>query len=179
MFPQKMLRDAIFAKGVSAVASFVGMEIRPGATQEEMNDLFAQAYAQMPEDILANYEAQYLDTVQAKITHRILLQGHIQGYVLECQDGTSFRARMQDIVFFMKSGMLTLENATVARNHFGWDGLRGKKCSLAKLPAVTLDWNEPMGYHASHTWCIKCHNRGAESICSACMAADDGRGSTY
>lgn len=178
MFTQKMLRDAIFAKGISAVESFAGMEIRPGATQEEMNDLFAQAYAQMPEDVLTNYEAQYLGPVQAKITHRILLQGHIQGYVLECQDGTSIRARMEDIVSFVKSGILKLENATVARNSFGWDGLRGKKCSLAKLPAVTLDWDEPMGYHASHTWCIGCHNRGAEPICSACMAADDGRGST-
>lgn len=79
MFTQKMLRDAIFAKGISAVESFAGMEIRPGATQEEMNDLFAQAYAQMPEDVLTNYEAQYLGPVQAKITHRILLQGHIQG----------------------------------------------------------------------------------------------------
>lgn len=177
MFSQKALRDAIFAKGISAVESFVGIQIRPGATQEEIDDLFAQTYAQMPEDILTNYEAQYLDPVQAEITHRILLQGHIQGYVLECQDGTSIRASMQDIVSFVKSGLLKLENATVARNNFGWDGLRGKKCSLTKLPAVTLGWDEPMGYHASHTWCIGCHNRGAEPICSACMAADDGRGS--
>lgn len=62
MFSEKMLRNAIFAKGSAAVEDFVGMQLRPGITQAEMEDLFEQAYEQMPIDILAAFERKYLVT---------------------------------------------------------------------------------------------------------------------
>ena len=142
MFSEKMLKDAIFSKGTDAVDDFTGMQIRPGATQAEMEDLFHQAYEQMPLDILADFEAKYLATapIRAKIIGRVLLQGHIRGYVLETADGSQFRAEMGEIVPAVKSGTLVLENATVAQNRFGWDGLRGKNAVSPSSPRSPSTW---------------------------------------
>lgn len=177
MFSEKMLRNAIFAKGSAAVEDFVGMRLRPGITQAEMEDLFEQSYEQMPIDILAAFERKYLVTapIDAKIVKRVLLQGHIRGYVLETASGDQFQAEMDEIVSAAKNGTLVLENATVARNSFGWDGLRGKKCSLAKLPAVSIDLDSDEGYCMSHMECIGCPNRGVKPICPECIAAGDNR----
>lgn len=180
MFSEKMLKDAIFAKGPAAVEDFVGMQIRPGASNTEMEDLFEQAYEQMPLDILAAFERKYLVTapIDAKIVGRVLLQGHIRGYVLETPSGDQFQAEMDEIVPAVKNGTLVLENATVARNSFGWDGLRGKKCSLSKLPAVSIDLDSDEGYCMTNLECIGCPNRGVKPICPECIAAGDNRGKT-
>ncbi len=180
MFSEKMLKDAIFAKGSAAVGDFVGMQLRTGITQAEMEDLFEQAYEQMPLDILAAFERKYLVTapIDAKIVGRVLLQGHIRGYVLETASGDQFQAEMDEIVSAAKNGTLVLENATVARNSFGWDGLRGKKCSLSKLPTVSIDLDSDDGYCMSHMECIDCPNRGVKPICPEYIAAGDSRGKT-
>lgn len=180
MFSEKMLKNAIFAKGPAAVEDFIGMQLRPGITQAEMEDLFKQSYEQMPLDILAAFEHKYLATapIDAKIVGRVLLQGHIRGYVLETASGDQFQAEMDEIVSAAKNGTLVLENATVVPTRFGWDGLRGKKCSLSKLPAVSIDLDSDEGYCMTNLECIGCPNRGVKPICPECIAAGDNRGKT-
>ena len=57
---QGLLKKKIFEAGKEAVEDFVGMQLSPDTDQAAAEDLFNQAYMQMPDDILESFEKKYL-----------------------------------------------------------------------------------------------------------------------
>lgn len=136
---QGLLKKKIFEAGKEAVEDFVGMQLSPDTDQAAAEDLFNQAYMQMPDDILESFEKKYLVPLKATIVKRALCLQHVEGYVLQFEDGTELSVEMWTLVDRVNDNFFQLENAKVCKNSYGWYGLRGKGCSLSKLPGVTIE----------------------------------------
>lgn len=171
---QKMLRNKIIAAGKDVVENFIGMELSPNTTKAGMEDLFDQAYVQMPDDILGSFAKQYLFPIHAKITKQILAFGHIQGYVLELEDGEEVGLPRFDLIDCIKNGSLEVENAIVVEDSIDgirWKSLRGKECILKELPVVRVDLDDPLVFPRCHRHLYWLPQRRCGACCPACMGA--------
>ena len=59
--------------------------------------------------------------------------------MLQFEDGTELSVEMWTLVDWVNDNFFQLENAKACKNSYGWYGLRGKGCSLSKLPSVTIE----------------------------------------
>lgn len=171
---QKMLRNKIIAAGKDVVENFIGMELSPNTTKAEMEDLFDQTYVQMPNDILYSFAKQYLFPIHSKITKQILAFGHIQGYVLELEDGEEVGLPRFDLMDCIKNGSFEVENAIVVEDSIDgirWNSLRGKECSLKELPIVCVDLGDPLVFPRCHRRLYWLSHRRCGACCPAYMEA--------